>query len=1326
MPGRRISDRARRERNRTQMRNAGASHSNAGPIFQPTSTDGFDSLVSYTPQMIDAADHFERALDELRIFDCPICKCHSPSLTMNASGPCKDCQKNAEKFTSFNNMDPGSLPPELQGLTPSEQMLIAQVHPVVTLYRIRGAQLAYSGNVIKFRQNIDHYITELPLNPSALSFIIVFQKESLSGVSEFQARAGKLRTALEWLKQNNIYYRNISISENNLVEIGEDRNLSSHFQSLNIEPSLDPLETEVEESYVPLIDTLDQDSHIARQLKLPYPELNSTPINEFTEEGYMARAFSCLFPFGQGDYLQPRRIPVSLDEYFKYLIDYDDGRFAKDHRFRFFAMNTIMRKQALRTSGIFMKRTSLEHQNVEGLKSRIQNDPSFLQQLMVYCSNIRSTELYWRSRCSELLAMVSQLGMPSIFITLSYADHHYPSLFKLIAPDREPSTLSNQERKTLMQDNPYLTAWYFHRRVKLFFDKILIPIFKVRDFWFRFEWQHRGSPHIHGLLWIDDAPVYDKEDLNEEEMNEIIRYFEDLCIALNPTDPDDTPQIHPSKRSFREDEASISQSEGYNQFCPKRNDQWVTRYNPLITQVWRGNTDVSPVTSKKAVSNYVCKYATKEEVASASFKDSARDIAQQQPDESPARRAIQKVMISTIGERNYSAQEDDDWSRIIVNQIDETVRTRETVVDKYSRRPHELGGESLLKFVKNYMPAGSTFQKRQEEIIVRVFPQLKLTGDPIEDEKYYKLQCILTIPFERNYESLLQEHRVSKWKDLYEQNRDQMIEEMEFPDPENDDPLPEPVNEENYQDANMVVAEFRGEINDQLIGTRLIDVAYDWNSTSSRIPGFSAAQDFLKISKTQERETPHQSSNRINFSSEQQQVLKILDSQLRSLCSRVPRLYKRVVVQGKARSGKSTIIREIVNRVVSACGERAIRVCAPTGAAAVNIEGNTIHSLLRVPLNIKKMQSLNGEAARKFQSEMKDLKFIIIDEMSMIGARLLNVIERRLRELNSTVDEPFGGLFIYLFGDFRQLPPVKDSPLYASTLFDEMASQGKMTFEQFQKFIQLSQTHRQVAPQAPFIELLDNLSNGTFSHEDLCLLNTRSRSYLTDEDLESFRDAIELLSTNEQVRESNENFLRSTGHPVARIASINQPNIANHTTDDSALGLHKTVNLSVGSRVMLRTNVWVTGGLVNGSLGTVRHIIYGPDERPPALPLFILVEFDNYRGPYLYENTFPIVPITRSWIKKEVTCSRRQYPLSLAYAVTIHKSQGLTLNKIKVDIGKRESSLGLTYVALSRVRSLNDIILSASYPAERFQSIVNAKAHKDRQNFLRRWHNDSV
>ena len=331
------------------------------------------------------------------------------------------------------------------------------------------------------------------------------------------------------------------------------------------------------------------------------------------------------------------------------------------------------------------------------------------------------------------------------------------------------------------------------------------------------------------------------------------------------------------------------------------------------------------------------------------------------------------------------------------------------------------------------------------------------------------------------------------------------------------------------------------------------------------------------------------------------------------------------------------MIKEIVRRVSSSLGKDAIRVCAPTGAAAINIEGSTIHSLLHFPMVSSKFQPLNGEAKTNFQNEMKELKFIIIDEMSMIGAQILFMIERRLRETQPGVDEPFGGVFVYFFGDFRQLPPVKDAPLYSNSFFDTMSQQGRLFFNEFQFFIELGCSHRQSNADESFRNMLENLASGTFTEADHTLLASRSQSLLSTDELEIFKTAVELYPTNEQVRANNESHLESLGLPVANIASENTPDIVPTANDDAQVGLPAKLKLSIGSRVMLRTNLWVGGGLVNGTLGTVRYIVYSPDARPPSLPLFILVEFDQYRGPSVVDNLFPFIPMTRSWNDKGIT-----------------------------------------------------------------------------------------
>jgi ATP-dependent DNA helicase PIF1 len=148
---------------------------------------------------------------------------------------------------------------------------------------------------------------------------------------------------------------------------------------------------------------------------------------------------------------------------------------------------------------------------------------------------------------------------------------------------------------------------------------------------------------------------------------------------------------------------------------------------------------------------------------------------------------------------------------------------------------------------------------------------------------------------------------------------------------------------------------------------------------------------------------------------------------------------------------------------------------------------------------------------------------------------------------------------------------------------------------------------------------------------------------------------------------------------------------------------------------MLRANLWVEKGLVNGSLGYIRDIIYEPGTAPPNdVPLAIMVEFDNYSGPTIANNLVPIPAILKSWKVNGRTCTRKQFPIQLAYAITIHKSQGLSLDKAIVNIGDNEKALGLTYVALSRVKSLEGLAFEKAYDLTRFTRISSSKQLKER------------
>ena len=148
---------------------------------------------------------------------------------------------------------------------------------------------------------------------------------------------------------------------------------------------------------------------------------------------------------------------------------------------------------------------------------------------------------------------------------------------------------------------------------------------------------------------------------------------------------------------------------------------------------------------------------------------------------------------------------------------------------------------------------------------------------------------------------------------------------------------------------------------------------------------------------------------------------------------------------------------------------------------------------------------------------------------------------------------------------------------------------------------------------------------------------------------------------------------------------------------------------------MLTANLWTEAGLVNGAMGTIKAICYQNGKAPPDLPISVTVKFDTYTGPTLVDGTVPITPIRRTWTSMGAQCSRLQLPLKLAWAVTIHKAQGLTLEKVVIDVGKKEFSSGLTFVACSRVRRLSDILFKHPFPYQRVATLANSQRLQERK-----------
>ena len=381
-----------------------------------------------------------------------------------------------------------------------------------------------------------------------------------------------------------------------------------------------------------------------------------------------------------------------------------------------------------------------------------------------------------------------------------------------------------------------------------------------------------------------------------------------------------------------------------------------------------------------------------------------------------------------------------------------------------------------------------------------------------------------------------------------------------------------------------------------------------------------------------------------------------------------------------------------------------VLVAAPTGVAAFNINGLTLHSLLQLPTQNKSDATYRPLSARSYKilsESFKHLQYLIIDEISMVSYNTLEHIHLRLNEVKrkfQDTDTFFGNVSVITFGDLYQLRPVYGSPIFKET----KRATTLHLWKDFFHMHELTENKRQ-AKDLSYAELLNRVRTGAHTDQDIQKLKTRLisacptiKQLLHIFPLKKKRDTF----NSEQIDELEKLYPMHTIHAIHDV-----PDSAVPSDDEKCAGIPRSITIGVNARVMLIRNIDTKNGLVNGAQGTVHSLEWvNPCGKlsPNEMPSCVNVLFDNAtRFLQTLDTSKPIgiTPLTVKFVGNNHTyVTRTQIPLALAFASTIHKIQGLTVPKAVVDIGPSIFSSGMAYVALSRVPSLDSLFISQLSP----------------------------
>lgn len=1106
-------------------------------------------------------------------------------------------------------------------------------------------------------------------------------------------------------------------------------------------------------------------------------KVNAAPFDS-RDSSIDVKCFPDLFVEGKFGQFHPRSVKLTSSEFIKCVLTSKHSRFRLNQQYLFFLLNDANIRQL--NAGIFYKLNTTnqnEKLTAQSYLEKLSNDDLEGDMQAVF-SRLRNTEQYWKKPRSDVVCMTRHYGPATWFLTISPSEWMWSDLGHYIKSINGPD-MANKSTSELVALDPVAASRFMDNHFKAMMDFITspdAPLGIIEHYFWRREYQSRGLQHFHIMLWVKDAPVLEESTAVDVAQfiaqyvtchipdkstfptlyDRVINYqthrhnsyclrkkktsrgFVSVCRFGFPRPVTETIDIRSVTESIAARKTLTSNNRLYH-IVRSKECQFINDYNSAILLAWNGNMDIQYVGEKTAVLNYyITKYTTKGE------RSHTTDTFDTLHSTKSLASRLFNVGLRALNNRECGTLEASDtllsiplhgtdphttirWIDINVNrnrrvkpkkaihELDPTstdIYFDSWVDTHYPQRPKDLDGMHLYDFVRWHDIVSSRpksplelfyelssckfLKKRQRPYLINHY-MYDINKCP---EKYYFSIILLFYPWRDLAELKAGKNTYTEAFDVLKQN------------------IRDGIDYGNLQSDFVHSIEKAFE----LIEAKISEIELV-NDHVAEDDGLENPLDFEPVEAINAMDDFRQVRDNISSSELDTLISKLNSDQLRVFQNVTLKLGEntsilRHFVSGTGGTGKSFLINTIKHWVATRL-HKLVAVGAPTGIAAFNVNGLTIHRLLQLPVehgNTLTYKPLSDQVIQVLRADLADVILLIIDEVSMISNVTLLFIHLRLTEIFDTGDQEdgwFGRIHLLLFGDLLQLPPVRQNPSYESLKPDETRKLiGSLSAPNLWNLLftydELTLNMRQ-KDDATFVDMLHRLRLGVVTKADQDLLSNRlipissgsntNRLEEVTTYLHSLPDnTVCLLPTKHMCHQLNTGMLKLIPEPELTILAKDEIDCPRYLhkramdsitkyDDDSSMtaGLERQLIVKIGARVMLRRNIDISLGLVNGSIGTIQQVLWDIDNRSVVQKLRIKFShglvYDLERIPTKFEI------ISRAYVH------RHQFPICLAYAITIHKSQGLSLPNALLDVGASIFSCGQAYVALSRVTSLQGVHL---------------------------------